>query len=111
MARNQWSIISNHGMVLMHLAVNPRATAREVSNRLGITERQVYRIVKDLEAAALLNVHRGKAGRNTYRVQMDSSFRHHAPSGMTVSHLVQTLAPVVLNGNGHTDGHNDGHDS
>jgi DNA-binding MarR family transcriptional regulator len=105
-ARQQWSIISNHGMVLMYLAVNPRSTAREIAGRLDITERQVYRIVRDLEAAALLNVHRGKGGRNTYRVQMDSSFRQHAPTGMTVGHLVETLAPVMLNGNGHANGHN-----
>ena len=96
MARTQWSIISNHGMVLLYLAVHPHSTAREVSGHLGITERQVFRIVKDLEDSTLLNIYRGKGGRNTYGVEMDSTFRQRALSGMKVRQLVKTLAPGLL---------------
>lgn len=83
-------------MVLLYLAVHPHSTAREVSGHLGITERQVFRIVKDLEDSTLLNIYRGKGGRNTYGVEMDSTFRQRALSGMKVRQLVKTLAPGLL---------------
>jgi len=83
-------------MVLLYLAVHPQSTAREVSDHLGITERQVFRIVRDLEEAHLLNIYRGKGGRNTYGVSMDSTFRQRAISSMRVRQLVKTLAPNLL---------------
>jgi DNA-binding IclR family transcriptional regulator len=83
-------------MVLLYLAVHPHSTAREVSDHLGITERQVFRIVRDLEQAMLLNIYRGKGGRNTYGVEMDTTFRQRALSGMRVRQLVKTLAPGLL---------------
>ncbi len=41
-----WSLFSSHGLVLVHAAANPAVTQRELSDTLGLTERQVGRIVK-----------------------------------------------------------------
>jgi hypothetical protein len=83
-------------MVLIYLAVHPRSTAREVSDRLGITERQVFRIVRDLEEADLLGTFRGKAGRNTYVVNLEATFHQPALDGVLVKQLVKAIGHGFL---------------
>jgi DNA-binding MarR family transcriptional regulator len=43
--------LSNHGMVLLSIAHDPRARMRDIAAVVGITERAAQRIVADLIAA------------------------------------------------------------
>lgn len=65
-----WNFITNHGAVLIIVSQQPKITAREVSQHLGITERAVLNIVADLDDAGYIT--RTREGRtNNYVVKQD----------------------------------------
>ncbi len=84
-------VFSSHGMVLFFVAANPSATLRAISDNLGITERQVARIVKDLAEAEMISVER-RGVRNAYTVNPEARLRHptlaHVPLGPIISALM-----------------------
>ena len=85
--RSRWTLLSNHGHVLVCLARHPRMRIRDVASTVGITERACYRIVGDLVSAGL--VQRERVGRNNhYRIDAGSSMRHPAWRGIRVSGLL-----------------------
>jgi predicted ArsR family transcriptional regulator len=62
-----WSFLTNHALVLLCIAEDPAIRLREIGDRVGITERAVYRIVNDLaEAGYLSRTRNGR--RNHYTV-------------------------------------------
>jgi DNA-binding MarR family transcriptional regulator len=86
-----WNLMASHGVVLFYLAANPDATMRQMSESLGITERQVARIVKDLDEAGMIEVDRiGR--RNTYRVNGEARFRHPTLSHVRLGEFMQVLS-------------------
>jgi len=63
--------LSNHARVLAQVAVDSDIRLRDVAASLGITERAVQRIVKDLEQEGMLS--RAREGRrNRYQVRRDA---------------------------------------
>ena len=40
-----WDFITNHGAVIILVSQQPKITGREISQKIGITERAVLRIV------------------------------------------------------------------
>ena len=86
----EWSFVTNHGAVLVLVATRPRVTAREVAAALGITERSVFRIVRELEDAGYLR--RAREGRvNRYQVDADLPL----PGTMLRDVAVRDLLAVV----------------
>jgi DNA-binding MarR family transcriptional regulator len=68
MGEPTWSFLTNHAYVLRCLSREGDLTLREVSERIGITERAVQRIVAELEEGGFLV--RGREGRrNRYLVR------------------------------------------
>ncbi len=70
-----WTFLSNHGHVLVGLAADPDARMRDIAARVGITERAVQTIVRDLEQAGYV-VRRKVGRRNSYTVAGQARFRH-----------------------------------
>ena len=63
----EWSLITNHGLVLAAISRNSKKTIREIGDDVGITERTAYGIVVDLEKAGYIK--RSKVGtRNVYAI-------------------------------------------
>ncbi len=93
-----WLLFSNHGLVLFHVAANPNVTQRELSDVLGITERQVGRIVKDLQEADMLRIER-QGRQNCYVVNPDVPLRHptfgHIPLRRIITAVVPTPASLA----------------
>ncbi|MDP9374430.1 MAG: helix-turn-helix domain-containing protein [Chloroflexota bacterium] len=89
-----WSLFSSHGLSLFQAAANPAVTQRELSDALGLTERQVGRIVKDLRQADVLRVER-RGRQNCYVVNPDAPLRHptlaHIPLGSIIAAVVPAL--------------------
>ena len=86
----QWTFITNHGLVLSYIVHNPRSTAREIANHVGVTERTTHKIISDLEATGYID--RRKSGRrNVYRVAPDLPLRHHTKQDIMVADLMETL--------------------
>lgn len=70
-----WTFLSNHGHVLVHLSRNPESLIREIAEAVGITERSAQNILADLQDAGYVTV--SKVGRrNNYKVNKTKKFRH-----------------------------------
>jgi DNA-binding transcriptional ArsR family regulator len=63
----KWRFLTNHALVLIHVANNPRSTLRQISDAVGITERAVQTILRDMEKDALIRSER-EGRRKSYRV-------------------------------------------
>lgn len=88
---SRWTLFSNHGHVLLLVAQQPEARLRDIAQRVGITERAVQKIVRDLQDAGMLTV--SKHGRrNRYRVHTRKALRHRLESHCTVGQLVRLVA-------------------
>jgi DNA-binding Lrp family transcriptional regulator len=66
----EWSLITNHGLVLAAISRDSKKTIREIGDEVGITERTAYGIVVDLEKAGYIK--RSKVStRNKYAINPD----------------------------------------
>ena len=84
----QWTILSNHGRVLLVIADDPDVRLRDVAESVGITERAVQMIVADLEDAGYIT--RQRVGRrNHYVVDANRSFRHPHEADHEVGELIE----------------------
>ncbi len=82
-----WTFFTNHSHVLFFLAFHPELPLRDVAQAVGITERAVQRIVKELEEAGVLI--KEKAGRqNHYSIRKDYCLRHPLESHRTIGELL-----------------------
>jgi predicted ArsR family transcriptional regulator len=86
-----WTFFSNYGHVLVCLSRNREARLRDVAAEVGITERAVQKIVRDLQDAGFLTV--TKQGRcNRYRINRRKSLRHDLESHCTVGKLLNLVS-------------------
>jgi DNA-binding IclR family transcriptional regulator len=82
-----WTFLSNHGHVLVCLALDPESRLRDVATRVGITERAVQKIVDDLEDAGVVT--RERSGRrNHYRLNVNVPLRHALEAHRSVGSLL-----------------------
>ena len=93
-----WTFFSNYGHVLVCLAQNPEVRLRDVAQQVGITERAVQKIVRDMQNAGFITI--SKQGRcNRYRINKRRSLRHGLESHCTVGKLLALVtrptAPVT----------------
>lgn len=70
-----WTFLTNHAHVLLCVARDPQARIRDLSLRVGITERAVQRIIFELEEDGYLT-HERAGRRNVYRVTSNLPLRH-----------------------------------
>lgn len=86
-----WTFLTNHTHVLLCLAQSGSLTARELSLRIGITERSVQAILADLIADEYLT--KSKVGRrNSYTINPQGRLRHPLESAHTVGELIDALS-------------------
>ena len=92
-----WTFLSNYGHVLVCLARNRDARLRDVAGEVGITERAVQKIVRDLQGADFLVV--SKHGRcNRYRINKRKALRHALEAHCTVGKLLALVAGTARSG-------------
>ena len=90
-----WTFFSNYGHVLVCLARNSGARLRDVAQDVGITERAVQKIVKDLQAAGYITIR--KQGRcNRYRINRRKTLRHPLQTHITVGKLLTLIAAGAI---------------
>lgn len=90
MSTASWTFLSNHTHVLVCIARDPAVTMREVAGQVGITERAVQRIVRDLVDDGYLARHR-EGRHNVYEVRTGRPLRHPLESGTDVQALLDVL--------------------
>lgn len=85
-----WTFLTNHAHVLFCIAQDPEVRLRDVSARVGITERAVQRIVTDLESEGYLRVSK-EGRRNRYEVRDDLPLRHPIERSRSVRALIDLV--------------------
>jgi len=87
----EWTLFSNHGHVLVCLARDNEARLRSVADAVGITERAVQKIVRELQQAGFIEI--TKHGRcNRYAINTRRNLRHSLESRCSVGHLLKLFA-------------------
>lgn len=88
--KTSWTFFSNHGHIYFLIANQSNITKREISNMVGISERAVSDIIKDL-------VHDGyvkqiKLGRkNNYSIIKNKKLRHNLEKNISLSSLLEVF--------------------
>ena len=69
-----------------------RDKARDIAERVDITERAVQRIIHDLVEAGFLTIQK-EGRRNRYEPNLDAHLRHPLESGATIGQLLRGVKP------------------
>jgi len=89
-ASGGWTFLTNHSHVLISLTRDPDLRLRDLAELVGITERAVQTILRDLEAGGYIS--RRRVGRrNRYDVHPDRPMRHPVESGHHVAEILRIL--------------------
>ena len=87
-----WTFLTNHTQVLICIAQDVETTLRDVSLKVGITERAAQRIVADLVEEEIID--RRRIGRrNHYLVNRGAAMRHAAQANLQIGPLLDLLEP------------------
>lgn len=86
----EWTFLTNHALVLSHIALHPRITARELSDSIGITERATRKIIADLLEAGYINKKR-EGRRNRYRIDPDQPIHPAGLEETAVGYLLEIM--------------------
>jgi DNA-binding MarR family transcriptional regulator len=85
-----WTLLTTHGLVLVEIAGDPQQTMRSLAEKLGVSERTVQSVIRDLVAAGYLT--RQRSGRrNVYSVDPARRMRHPVIQGHTIAALLRAL--------------------
>jgi DNA-binding Lrp family transcriptional regulator len=85
------NLYTNHGLVLMRIWIDPDATLSRIADDIGVKERAVYLIVRDLVREGFIV--KDKAGRrNKYHVNIDTALNFNPIPGTTIREQIVGLA-------------------
>jgi predicted transcriptional regulator len=87
----EWTFLSNHGHVLVHLSRDPDSRVRDIADSVGITERSAQAILADLEELGYVEVTR-VGRRNKYKINPNLKFRHPSEDGKPISSLLKIFS-------------------
>jgi hypothetical protein len=88
----RWTFLSSHGQVLLCLARDPCQRLRDIASQVGLTERAVQGIIRDLGAEGYLTCSR-VGRRNRYEVHAERRMRHPFVAHCEVRALLGLLDP------------------
>ncbi len=70
-----WGFLTNHAIVLLHVATHPNSTLREISKSIGLTERSVITIIRALEEEGIAS-HTRDGRKNVYKIHYPAVMKH-----------------------------------
>ncbi|MCH7838520.1 MAG: winged helix-turn-helix domain-containing protein [Chloroflexi bacterium] len=88
-----WGFLTNHALVLLHIAAHPRSTLREIAAASGITERAALTILRMLEAEEIVSRQR-EGRRNRYQVDFDALQEHQLQAPYSVEELAEGIIAI-----------------
>jgi DNA-binding MarR family transcriptional regulator len=86
-----WSLLTNHGRLLHAIENEPGLRARDMADRLGLSERGVALILRDLREAGYVTTRR-EGRRVFYSVVADKPMRRDSLRHQTVGQILSLLA-------------------
>lgn len=97
--KQSWTILTNHGHVLLLLYRNGDLRQRDIARLVGITEGAAQRILSELDETGYIDVER-VGRRNHYRVNVSLDLRHPVEAGHCIGEILERLAPIGEETNG-----------
>ena len=91
--------METHGVVLFFIASSPDVTIREMSTALGLTERRISQVIRDLSDSEYITVKR-VGRRNAYAVNPEANFRHPTLSHIKLGSFMNLLRQLPPGSNG-----------
>lgn len=89
--QSSWTLLSNHGHILVYINRNPDSKVKEIAEAVGITERSALSILSELEKDGYISIERiGR--RNSYRVNSKKNFRHPNEASQPISALLRIFS-------------------
>ena len=89
-AMPRWTFLSNHAQVLLCIANDPDIRLREIGDQVGITERAVHRIVRELDDAGYL-VRKRDGRRNRYTISQNLPLPDRVAGNQKIGDLLKIL--------------------
>jgi hypothetical protein len=97
-ATRRWTLLTNHGRLLLLIAREPGAKIKDLALAAEVTERTAQAIVRDLEITGYVS--KQKMGRqNMYTVHHELPFRHPAESDHSVGELIEIFLALTKSQN------------
>jgi DNA-binding IclR family transcriptional regulator len=90
-AMPRWTFLSNHAQVLLCIANDPGIRLREIGDQVGITERAVHRIVRELDDAGYL-VRKRDGRRNRYTISQNLPLPDRVARNQKIGDLLKILS-------------------
>ncbi len=90
MQKVEWTFLTNHGRVLVHIAKHPRITTREIAQEVGVTERAIQKVIFELERDGYIVRHREGRG-SRYTIHPELPMRHRMEHEHAVGNLLLAL--------------------
>jgi len=93
MKKGDWTVLTNHGTVLVYIAKHPQAAAQRIAQEAGLSIRAVQNIIIDLEKTGYVT--RQKEGRrNHYTVHPEQPIRHRLQGDYPVGNILRAIGYV-----------------
>ena len=86
----KWTFLTNHLHVILCLHRDHDITVRILATQIGITERSVQRILKELEDAKAIT-RRRDGRRNLYQIRYKHRLRHPLEKNHTIGEVLELL--------------------
>lgn len=90
----RWGFLTNHALVLIHVANHPRSTLRGIADAVGITERAALSILRAMEEDGIITRQR-EGRRNRYWVDFNALLDYRLPGPYSVVELVEALSDLA----------------
>ena len=90
----KWRFLTNHALVLIHVANHPRTTLREISTAVGITERAALSILRAMEEERIVSRQR-EGRRNRYWVDFAALMEYEGGGPYSVAELASALSGIA----------------
>jgi DNA-binding IclR family transcriptional regulator len=90
-AMPRWTFLSNHAQVLLCIANDPGIRLREIGDQVGITERAVHRIVRELDDAGYL-IRKRDGRRNRYTISQNLPLPDRVARNQKIGDLLKILS-------------------
>jgi hypothetical protein len=92
---HDWKFVTNHLLVVVCIAEDPDIRMVDVAKRVGVTERAIQGIVRDLVQEGYL-IRERVGRRNTYRINVDQPLRHSETEHLTLGQMLERVGNAPL---------------